>query len=410
MTDNKAKELLITARIGLLLKHPFFGNVASSLQLVNADEWCPTAATDGVNFYYNSDFIVNKLKSQGEREFLFGHEILHVIYEHLSRMKDHDKMLSNIAQDYAVNLDLSDAKVGTVITSVPCLLDERFRGMSWEEIYDLLKKEACSNANILGSSSSIEKLAGKMLDQHLDGKENADDDNKDGKSPPTISKNQLKETEEKIKSIVINASQAAGAGNLPANLQRIIKELTEPKINWKDLLAQQIQSLFKNNYSWMKPGRKSWHGDAIMPSLTPGEKIDICVAIDVSGSITDDDIKVFLSEIKGIVDAYNDYQISMMCWDTEVHNFKIYTTDSTENILEYKIQGGGGTQPDCIWDFLKVQGIEPKKLVVFTDYCFYSFDSGSAEDYCNTVWIIKNNPKAKPKFGVYAIYEDALKQ
>ena len=55
--DHQARELLIGARIGLLLRHSFFGNLATRLKLINADEWCSTAATDGRSFYYNSRFI-----------------------------------------------------------------------------------------------------------------------------------------------------------------------------------------------------------------------------------------------------------------------------------------------------------------------------------------------------------------
>ena len=56
--DNEARERLVTARIGLLLKHSFFGNLATRMQLINADEWCSTAATDGqktikLNLLYN---------------------------------------------------------------------------------------------------------------------------------------------------------------------------------------------------------------------------------------------------------------------------------------------------------------------------------------------------------------------
>jgi hypothetical protein len=70
--DALARERLVTARIGLLLRQSFFGNLATRLQLVNADEWCSTAATDGLKFYYNSRFIM-MLKPK-EVEFLVGHE------------------------------------------------------------------------------------------------------------------------------------------------------------------------------------------------------------------------------------------------------------------------------------------------------------------------------------------------
>ena len=86
--DAEAREKLITARIGLLLRAPFFGNLATRLTLINADAWCPTAATDGRKFYYNSEFI-KKLPAK-QVEFLFGHEVLHNVYDHLSRRGERD--------------------------------------------------------------------------------------------------------------------------------------------------------------------------------------------------------------------------------------------------------------------------------------------------------------------------------
>ena len=116
--DAIVREKLITARVGLLLRASFFGNLATRLKLVNADEWCPTAATDGRNFYYNSRFV-NDLKPK-EVEFLFGHEVLHCVYDHMGRRGDRDAQLWNIADDYCVNADLKKHRVGEFITTVPC--------------------------------------------------------------------------------------------------------------------------------------------------------------------------------------------------------------------------------------------------------------------------------------------------
>ena len=78
-SDQKILDKLVTARIALLLKHPFFGNLATRLKIVNADDWCPTAATDGRHFFYNVKFI-DSLTTR-ETEFLFGHEVLHNVFE-----------------------------------------------------------------------------------------------------------------------------------------------------------------------------------------------------------------------------------------------------------------------------------------------------------------------------------------
>ena len=117
ITDQKIIDKLVTARIALLLKHPFFGNLATRLKLINADEWCPTAGTDGRNFYYNTKFI-DSLKPR-ETEFLFGHEVLHNVFEHmLVRQGDRDHQIWNIAADYAVNQILVDYKIGEMPKAV----------------------------------------------------------------------------------------------------------------------------------------------------------------------------------------------------------------------------------------------------------------------------------------------------
>ena len=161
-TDKAVREKLVTARIALLLKAPFFGNLATRLQLVNADEWCPTAATDGRNFYYNTRFI--EMLRPKEIEFLFGHEVLHCVYDHFGRRGDRDPQLWNIANDYCVNGDLVKHNVGEKITSVPCLYDRKYDGMSSEEVYDALYENAekidigkllvCARAGMIGQTGT----------------------------------------------------------------------------------------------------------------------------------------------------------------------------------------------------------------------------------------------------------------
>jgi len=170
--DALARERLVTARVGLLLRHSFFGNLATRLQLINADEWCSTAATDGKRFYYNSRFIM-MLKTK-EVEFLVGHEVLHVVYDHMNRRGTRDPQIWNIADDYTVNADLKRHKVGEFITSVPCLYESKYDGMAAEAIYDDLMK------NI--QKISIDDLLDKMLDDHMDpdGESDCDGDSDNG--------------------------------------------------------------------------------------------------------------------------------------------------------------------------------------------------------------------------------------
>ena len=399
--DTAVREKLITARIGLLLRAPFFGNLATRMQLINADEWCPTAATDGKRFYYNSEFV-NKMPLK-QVEFLVGHEVLHAVYDHMGRRGDRDPKIWNIADDFCVNSDLIDQRIGEKITVCGMLYDPKYKGMSAEEVYDDLMQNA--------DKVDINKLAQQLLDEHLDGNDDRGDGDgdQDGNGRPRLSKAERDAIRDEVREAVMQAAQAVGAGNLPGGVKRLIKDLTEPQISWKELLEQQILSTIKDDYTFARPGRKSWHMDAILPASKPGETIDIFIGIDTSGSIGPEELKIFFSEIKGIMDSYSEYKIRVVGWDTEIGGVGEFTSENMEDITTFDPKGGGGTDPHCVWEYLIEEGIEPKKLIMFTDYCFFGWRPQDVESYCDTVWIIKGNPSAEPEFGVYAHYEDAKK-
>ena len=398
--DNAVREKLITARIALLLKAPFFGNLATRMKLINGDDWCPTAATDGRNFYYNTQFI-EKLPAK-QLEFLVGHEVLHAVYDHMGRRGDRDPQIFNVANDFAVNADLIDQKVGERINVEPMLYDPKYRGMMSEEIYDDLMKNV--------KKINLDQLVDQLLDEHLDGDGNGDgdgDDDKDGKGRPKLTEEEKQAIKDELREAVLSAAQQAGAGNLPAGVKRLIKDLTQPVVNWRELLEQQIQSTVKDDFSWMRPNRRSWHMDAVMPGMKPGTQIDVCVAIDTSGSISEDDLRDFLSEVKGIMESYDEYKIRVITWDTSVYNPQEFTSDNMTDITTYQPGGGGGTDPHGVWDWLQENDIEPKKLIMFTDFCFFGWEPDNVKDYCDTVWVIKGNPSAEPEFGVWAHYDEA---
>ena len=400
--DRDAKEKLITARVGLLLKASFFGNLATRLKLINADDWCSTAATDGRNFYYNSRFI--KMLKPKEIEFLFGHEVLHCVYDHFGRRGDRDPQLFNIANDYCVNADLKKHKVGEFITSVPCLYDEKYEGMSSEEIYDILYEKA--------DKIDIGSLVDKLLDEHLDGegegegKGNGNDGDNNGKGRPKLSEAEKQAIRDEIKEAVLAAAsaEANGAGNLPAGVKRIIQDLTEPKMNWRELLRMQLESTIKSDYTWMRASRRGWHMDAIMPGMKVDPMIDIAVFLDASGSISSTMLKDFLGEVQGIMDSFPAYKIHVVTFDTDCYNPVQYDSDNLDSMCDYEVSGGGGTDFDAIFSYLKDNEIEPKRLVVFTDG--YPYGSWGDENYADTVWVLHGTTTIVPPWGQYAYYEE----
>jgi len=399
--DGIVREKLITARVGLLLKASFFGNLATRLKLVNADEWCGTAATDGRHFYYNSRFI--EMLRPKEIEFLFGHEVLHCVYDHFGRRNERDPQIWNIANDYCVNADLVEHKVGEKITSVPCLFDPKYKGLSSEEVYDDIMKNV--------KKISLDDLLNQMLDEHLDGEGdgegNGDGDNK-GKGRPRLSEEEKRQIRDEIKEAMLAAAQTVdGAGNIPAGVRRMIKELTEPQLNWRELLRMNLESTIKADYTWMRTSRKGWHMDAVMPGQKPDEMIDIAVAIDTSGSIGEAMLKDFLSEIQGIMDSFPAYKIHIVSFDTEVYNPKQYDSENLDSMIDYDPQGGGGTDFECVWNYFKEQEIQPRRLIMFTDG--YPFGSWGDPDYCDTTFILHGTTTIVPPFGTHAYYEESKK-
>jgi predicted metal-dependent peptidase len=396
--DRKVREKLITARVGLLLKASFFGNLATRLKLTNADEWCPTAATDGRNFYYNSRFI--ELLRPKEIEFLFGHEVLHCVYDHFGRRGDRDPKIWNVANDFCVNADLKKHNVGEFITSVPCLYDRKYEGMSSEEVYDDLMENA--------QKINMDDLIDQLLDDHLDGEGDGDDQEGEGKGRPKLSPEERQKIKDEIKEAMLAAASATqDAGNIPGGVKRLIQDLTEPKMNWRELLRMQLESTIKSDYTWMRASRRGWHMDAVMPGMKLDPMIDIAVAIDTSGSIGEAMLKDFLSEIQGIMDSFPAYRIHVFSFDTEVCNPQQYNSENLDSICDYEPGGGGGTDFEAIFRYLKDEEIEPKRLVVFTDG--YPFGSWGDEDYTDTVWILHGTTSIVPPWGQYAYYEDAKK-
>jgi predicted metal-dependent peptidase len=394
--DREVRELLVTARIGLLLRNSFFGNLATRLKLVNADEWCATAATDGRHFYYNSRFV--KMLTAKELEFLFGHEVLHVIYDHFGRRGDRDPQLWNVANDFCVNADLKKHRVGDFITSVPCLYDAKYEGMSSEEVYDNLYENV--------EKIDIDKLIDKLIDDHLDDADSEGGKESDGKNngrPKPMTQEERNQLRDEIKEAMISAAQAGGAGSVPLGVKRMIDRMTEPKMDWREFLRMKLESTIKSDFTWMRASRKGWHMDAIMPGMKNDEMINVAIMNDASGSITQAMLRDFISECQGIMDQFPSFRIHMATFDTDVYNVRVFDSDNLDSMMDYEIQGGGGTDFDCIFRYLRDNEIEPERLIVFTDG--YPFGSWGDEHYCDTLWIIHGNQDVVPPWGQYVYYE-----
>jgi predicted metal-dependent peptidase len=371
-------EKIRAAKITLIFKYSFFGQMATKLNVICDNERIKTAATDGRNFFYNEKFI--HLLNKEEMLFLFGHEVLHNVFEHHYRRGSRNPLLWNIAADYVINLILVDAKIGKPPANKKggVLLDNKYRDMTTEEVYDLLLQKNMS-------SQELNDLIDRLLDDHPECTE--------GKTPEEI-----EEIRREMKEKLLSSAQVAGT--LPAGIERYIKSFTEPKINWVEKLRMEIASTLKSDYTFLRVNKKSNYGGGgfILPGSDRTNGIEICVAMDMSGSISDSIAQEFLSEVNGIMSQFDDYKVDIWTFDTEVYNHEQYSSDGGTNIQDYIPKGGGGTEFQCNWDYMKKNDITPKIFLMFTDMCPYG--SWGDSEYCDTIFVSRGNKGVVAPFGL----------
>ena len=380
---TEVEQKLIQARVRMLMRHPFFGQLALRLKLVQADDWCPTAAVDGRNFYYNTEFV-NRLDSD-EIVFLVGHGLGHCMFEHFMRREERQPQLWNMAGDYVINWILKRERIGTVINKVQILLDPKYADWTTEDVYDDLLKSGAKAMQTLDVhlDMSGDGQNGKAQDGQGDGEEGK---GKSSGRPLPLSPEERKKLQDELKEAMIQAAQGAGAGNVPAEIQRIINQLTEPKMNWREHIRTSIESNIKNDFTFQRPNRKGWHTGAILPGMDRDQEIDIALGIDTSGSISTDMLTDFVSEVAGIMEQFGQYRIRIWQFDTAVYGYDEFTHDDGRDIRQYEITGGGGTDFMVNWTHMEENDILPDQFIMFTDGM--PWGSWGNPDYCDTLFLI----------------------
>jgi predicted metal-dependent peptidase len=427
LTSEQIEDLLIKSRIKMLLtpNAAFFGNLACRLIFKDGTKWCPTIATDGKYFYYNRDFVA-ALHDRSEDQLLFGvaHEVLHCVYDHMGRLTRNwerpltredfpiteagfdeyieyqntmvrDGQLWNIANDYVVNNDLIEANIGQRIDLVDILYDFKYRGMFSEEIYEELVQEAEENGNVRYLETFDTHLGEYGSPQEGDGED----------GPVKMTDEEKEQVRQDMQGAVEQAARQAG--KMPGALGRMIDQILNPKLNWRELLAQQIQSVIKSDYTFNRCSRKGMDSGIWLPAMDFDETIDITIAFDMSGSIGQQPANEMISETMAIMSQYTNFKITVMCFDTQVYNVQTFGEHDMDDFSEYEVVGGGGTDFDCVYNYMKEEGIEPKKLVMFTDG--YPWDSWGDANYCDTLFIIHGSEAGRhpiAPFGITVPYND----
>jgi len=367
-----AKEKLIKARVGLVLDQPFFGQLCLRLKLeeYNGPE-VPTMATDGRRIYYNTKFV--DTLSLDETKGVLAHEVMHVALAHHVRRQSRDHTKWNQAGDYAINGILSP------MFSLPqdALISPAFNNMSAEEIYTQLPDNPDDGGYGSGGFGEVLDLPGE-----------------DGGKPSEAQK--LKE-EADVRVAVAQAAQCAKVmGKTPAGMDRIIDGIINPSVDWRVLLRDFVERVVKNDYTWLRPNRRYINYGFYLPDLHSKDLGNIKVAIDTSGSVSNQEMEAFAAEISGILSEFPGCSIDVIYCDSKVYKDAVQHFEFDDLPVQLKAKGGGGTAFEPVFDYIAEQGEKPVALIYLTDMCgsFPSEDPGYP-----VLWGATGENYQEPSFG-----------
>lgn len=449
-----ATEMVQATKLYMLNTRPFYGQLAGSLATIENHTWCSTAATDGRRLFFSAEFVMGmkperrkfvearmdaslaagdidqekydkykehldvwfKPKTVKEICFVLEHELRHIICDHLSRGKAYNHKLYNIASDYYINSALvnehssgssswftgvnhafdKDKEFGFILGSC---FDPKYFGWHSEDIYeDLMKngnyQQQSIDQHMAGPGDGGEKQEkgsiGEMLGQ-------------DPSQAPTVSGEEAESNADHVRGLIKNAAQAAGDA-APEDVRDLVKSWGEAKIDYRRKLRKTLTSLIKSNPSYKRLSRRGFaltktlrDGGLInnrqtiaLPSYIKDQTIDVVVAFDVSGSITDDILKRIFNEVLGITKQYQQFRITLFAWSTEVSNVKVYTRENMKDILKYQITSTGGTDATCVFEYMDKHLPKVDQTLVFTDGYFSDLSGYTKwkQKYAQTLWVI----------------------
>lgn len=440
---------LIVAKSLLLKEFPFWGILGLTVVLVECPtEELPTLATDGMHIFYNAEFT-NRL-TKGERVFAIAHELFHGLFDHAgntSRFESYTginmtqlleegdqekideamklKMLWNFAADFVVNGGLVEAHVGEFIKTIQILYRDEYLGWSVEDVYDDLLKnpeKVPQNAECLDEHIEVEVVSDEEAAK-------AKEDKEGGNTPGKIKMGQSEfdKLQKEWQDNMISAAAAqkeherresTAAGCIPSAIQRLIDDLAKPKVNWRQALRRAVQRIIHRRYSYKSPNKALFSRGITIPGFRDTvNKLDVALFFDTSASVTEEQLTIFVSEFKGMMDAFPRYKIHAHCFDAAVCEDSVITlekshgSDGWDNIRKFakRIRGGGGTDFACNWDYLKKHKIKPRMIIMLTDGFPYGDGGWGDSRYAPTIFFMMGNGRTvTAPFGLSIHYEDFL--
>jgi predicted metal-dependent peptidase len=382
---NDVETKLAAARTRLILDKPFLGALVLRLPMRQADpDWCPTVATDARAFYYSVDYI-DALKVE-QVQFVLAHEALHCALSHFARRGHRIKHRWDIACDHAINpLLMKEGLQGPPGT----WYDDGFLGMTAEEIYPMIddndqqetmdrhvydeedKNDGNQQTQDAGLGGDRPKDSGGGQGQQNQDKSSAQPQpNEEGEDqgapqPQPLNYNEQAQLEVQWRQRLAGAAQQAlQANKLGGDMARLVDHLLQPRLPWRNLLAHYLSMSARDDYTYMRPSRRE--GTAIFPSLR-SQQVEICVAVDISGSVHEDEMGEFFAEVNALKGQLR-ARVSILACDTALTEDSPFVFEPWDTIrLPDELQGGGGTSFVPVFEWVQTQDRQPDVLVYFTD-------------------------------------------
>jgi predicted metal-dependent peptidase len=426
---NKQEVRLKRAHIALM-KHPETA-LYSGVMLMGKSEVSDesfTAYTDGVNKRYSKPFL-ETIDTEPKLRGLVLHENLHVALKQIPRGKDmfkEDSKIANMAADFVVNDIIFNIK-GTIsggneaIVQLPegALYDPFFHNWNMREVYNHIRKENPQRGKGKGSSSGSPsddedsnpsgggkqdsdnkiKANGKEYDMGGDGFDEHDWENFQEMTP-----DEIKELSDGIDKALREGGMLAG--RMGAKMPRVIGELLEPKIDWRDALRDFVSSAMKgkDEFTWRRMNKRQMANDVYMPSMENETIGEVIVAIDTSGSIGGAELTEFATELASICDLVQPEAVRVLWWDTMVHGEQVFKPDSFNNIASLlKPLGGGGTHVGSVATYINEKKLNAECVIVFTDgYVEHDIQWNIVPP---TLWMITQNKSLEVPCGKKVMFD-----
>lgn len=368
---TEATALMDKAKISLMARKDsaFFTTICFSMKH-QWDETIPTAATNGVYIKFNPDFFMSM--DPEERVFVLIHESMHVAYMHMLRLDGRDRSKFNVAADHVINLQLIERGFKMPSGNNRGLADPQYAGLSTEEVYDLLPKQD-------ESQTDHDIVPGEG----------------DASGSTTALQRQIEDII--VRASIQSAMQKDAPGTIPGQIQLFLNKLLDPKLPWHRILSKHFRTMAKNDYSFRKLNRR-YFPKHYLPGLYSETLMDLVVAVDISGSVSDEEFLVFISEIGGIIRSLKPNKLTLIQFDTAIHS--VEELHNMNDLSKVTFTGRGGTDVTPVLEWANEKA--PDLLLIFTDGGFH-FDGTSTK--VNTTWLIHNNPPFTAPFGRVIHYE-----